>query len=77
MPEPANNCTCLAELQALCTATQDNVGGKRQEREETTDHKHLRDISTPAYATKAAKFIEATGLLGQFRSRNPTEQAEH
>jgi hypothetical protein len=37
----------------------------------------LREIlSTPAYATKAAKFLKATGLLGQFRGCDTTEQVE-
>jgi ribonuclease HI len=38
---------------------------------------NLRDIlNTLAYANKAAKFLMATGLLGQFRSLDTVEQAE-
>jgi len=33
-------------------------------------------LSTPTYAIKAAKFLKATGLLGQFRSCNTMDQAE-
>jgi hypothetical protein len=38
---------------------------------------NLREIlSTPAYAMKAAKILKATGLLGQFRGHDTTDQAE-
>jgi hypothetical protein len=38
---------------------------------------NLRDIlNSPAYAIKAAKLLKATGLLGQFRSCDTTDQAE-
>jgi ribonuclease HI len=48
--------------------------GKRKRRITSTSLKVI--LSTPAYAIKAAKFLKATGLLGQFRSCETTDQAE-
>jgi hypothetical protein len=46
----------------------------RKKRISTTSLKEI--LNTPRYATKAVKLLKATGLLGQFRSCDSTDQVE-
>jgi ribonuclease HI len=63
------NCRRHTRLREEIWTEEDDNGRKKRIR--TTD---LREIlSTPAYATKAAKLMKATGLLGQFRSCDTTD----
>jgi hypothetical protein len=53
--------------------TEENKEG-RKKWISTTSLKEI--LNTPRYATKAAKFLKATGLLGQFRSCDSIDQVE-
>jgi ribonuclease HI len=66
------NCRRHARLRNELWVEKDGEGRIRRIR--TTDLKEI--LNTPKYAIKATKFMMATRLLGQFRSCNPTEQAE-
>jgi ribonuclease HI len=65
------SCRRYTQLRKTIWVEEDDKGKKRP-----ITKTNLREIlNTPAYATKAAKFLMATGLLGQFRS-DTTEQVE-
>jgi hypothetical protein len=65
-------CRQFAQLREELWVEEDQDGRTRRIRS-----MNLKEIlNTPKYAIKAAKLLMATGLLGQFRSRNPTAQAE-
>jgi hypothetical protein len=66
------NCRRYTQLRNELWIEDDKEG--RKKRISTTSLKEI--LNTPRYATKAAKLVKATGLLGQFRSCNSTDQAE-